>query len=90
MATFAAEDRSPVKLVNIPMVLQRAVISIEDRKFYEHHGVDFAAPCRSVQERRRGRISQGGSTITQQLVKNVFSVNRKRDLTTKAREACWP
>jgi penicillin-binding protein 1A len=88
MATFAAEDRAPVKLANIPMVLQRAVISIEDRKFYEHHGVDVAGTFRALFKNvDAGGISQGGSTITQQLVKNIFSVNRKRDLTTKAREA---
>jgi membrane peptidoglycan carboxypeptidase len=88
MASFASEDRSPVKLANIPMVLQRAVISIEDRKFYEHHGVDLAGTFRALFKNvDAGGISQGGSTITQQLVKNTFSVNRKRDLTTKAREA---
>ncbi len=88
MATFATEDRSPVKLKDIPMVLQNAVISIEDRKFYEHHGVDWAGTTRALFKNvDAGGISQGGSTITQQLVKNTFSVGRKRDLTTKAREA---
>lgn len=88
MATFAAEDRSPVKLNDIPKVLQDAVISIEDRKFYEHHGVDWAGTTRALFKNvDAGGIAQGGSTITQQLVKNTFSINRKRDLTTKAREA---
>jgi penicillin-binding protein 2A len=88
MATLATEDRSPVKLKDIPLVLQNAVISIEDRKFYEHHGVDWAGTTRALFKNvDAGGISQGGSTITQQLVKNTFSINRKRDLTTKAREA---
>ncbi len=88
MSTFATEDRSPVKLKDIPMVMQNAVISIEDRKFYEHHGVDWAGTTRALFKNvDAGGISQGGSTITQQLVKNTFSVGRKRDLTTKAREA---
>jgi membrane peptidoglycan carboxypeptidase len=88
MATLATEDRSPVKLKYIPQVLINAVISIEDRKFYEHHGVDWAGTTRALFKNvDAGGISQGGSTITQQLVKNTFSVNRKRDLTTKAREA---
>ena len=88
MATLATEDRSPVKLKDIPQILINAVISIEDRKFYEHHGVDWAGTTRALFKNvDAGGISQGGSTITQQLVKNTFSVNRKRDLTTKAREA---
>jgi penicillin-binding protein 1A len=88
MSTFASEDRSPVKLAAVPKVLIRAVLSIEDRKFYEHHGVDWAGTARAlVRNVDAGGVTQGGSTITQQLVKNVFSVNRKRDLTTKAREA---
>ena len=88
MATLATEDRSPVKLKDIPQVLINAVISIEDRKFYEHHGVDWAGTVRALFKNvDAGGIAQGGSTITQQLVKNTFSVNRKRDLKTKAREA---
>ena len=64
------------------------MISIEDRKFYEHHGVDWAGTTRALFKNvDAGGVTQGGSTITQQLVKNTFSVNRKRDLTTKAREA---
>ncbi len=88
MATLATEDRSPVKLKDVPQVLIDAVISIEDRKFYEHHGVDWAGTARALFKNVDvGSIAQGGSTITQQLVKNTFSVGRKRDLTTKAREA---
>jgi penicillin-binding protein 1A len=88
MASFATEDRAPVKLKNVPQVLIDAVLSIEDRKFYEHHGVDWAGTTRALFKNvDAGGISQGGSTITQQLVKNVFSSGRKRDLKTKAREA---
>ncbi len=42
VATLETQDRSPVKLKDVPQVLINAVISIEDRKFYEHHGVDWA------------------------------------------------
>jgi penicillin-binding protein 1A len=88
MASFATQDRSPVKLKDVPPVLINAVLSIEDRKFYEHHGVDWAGTTRALFKNvDAGGISQGGSTITQQLVKNVFGVNRKRDLKEKAREA---
>ena len=82
MTTLATEDRSPVKLKDIPQVLIDAVLSIEDRKFYEHHGVDWAGTIRALFKNvDAGGIAQGGSTITEQLVKNTFSVNRKRDLT---------
>ena len=88
MSSLATEDRSPVKLAEIPQVVLDAVISIEDRKFYEHHGVDWAGTVRALFKNvDAGGIAQGGSTITQQLVKNTFSIGRKRDLTTKAREA---
>src|SRR5262245_13359029 len=88
MASFATQDRSPVKLKNVPPVLIDAVLSIEDRKFYEHHGVDMAGTIRALFKNvDAGTISQGGSTITQQLVKNVFGVNRKRDIKEKMREA---
>ena len=64
------------------------MISTEDRKFYEHHGVDWAGTVRALFKNvDAGGIAQGGSTITQQLVKNTLSLNRKRDLKTKAREA---
>jgi len=88
MGSFATEDRSPVKLSQVPQVLIDAVLSIEDRKFYEHHGVDWSGTARALFKNVDvGGISQGGSTITQQLVKNTLSTNRKRDLMTKAREA---
>jgi membrane peptidoglycan carboxypeptidase len=88
MTTLFSEDRSPVKLKDVPQVLIDAVISIEDRRFYEHNGVDFSGTLRAlVKNVDSGEIGQGGSTITQQLVKNTLSQNRDRDMKTKAREA---
>jgi penicillin-binding protein 1A len=88
ISSFATLDRSPVTLNQVPQVLIDAVLSIEDRKFYEHHGVDVAGTIRALFKNvDAGTISQGGSTITQQLVKNVFGVGRKRDIKEKAREA---
>ena len=73
IGSFSTEDRSPVKLREIPQVLVDAVISIEDRKFYEHNGVDLAGTVRALFKNvDAGGISQGGSTITQQLVKNTL------------------
>ncbi len=69
-------------------MLVNAVLSIEDRNFFEHHGVDWGGTARALFKNvDSGSIGQGGSTITQQLVKNTLSTNRKRDLKTKAREA---
>ncbi|MBQ5484991.1 MAG: transglycosylase domain-containing protein, partial [Lachnospiraceae bacterium] len=57
----------------IPVEARQAIVSIEDKKFYEHHGVDYKAIVRAAWAAfRNGRVTQGGSTITQQLAKNVF------------------
>jgi penicillin-binding protein 1A len=88
LTSFSTQDRSPVQLRQVPKVLIDAVLSIEDRKFYEHHGVDWGGTARALFKNVDvGGIAQGGSTITQQLVKNALSTNRKRDLKTKLREA---
>ena len=57
----------------IPVEARQAIVSIEDKKFYEHHGVDYKAIVRAAWAAfRNRRVTQGGSTITQQLAKNVF------------------
>lgn len=58
----------------IPYLVKGAIISVEDKNFYEHKGVDYKAITRAVWAliRNKGEITQGGSTITQQLAKNVF------------------
>ncbi|HEX2294269.1 MAG TPA: transglycosylase domain-containing protein [Actinomycetota bacterium] len=67
------QNRTNVTLEQIPEVLQEAVISIEDERFYEHGGVDLKAIFRAaVANASSGDIEQGGSTITQQYVKNVI------------------
>lgn len=73
--TFAGrilpEDRHWVTLDRIPAFLQNAVIAIEDARFYEHGGVDLRGIARAmVKNVAKGRLAEGGSTITQQLVKN--------------------
>lgn len=63
---------------DIPEGVKAAIISIEDKKFYKHHGVDFKAIIRAaVAMVRDQKISQGGSTITQQLARTVFLSNEK-------------
>lgn len=65
--------REPVKLRAIPEILQQATIAIEDENFYEHDGVDFSAIVRAAVENvEAGEVKQGASTITQQLVRNLY------------------
>ena len=70
----------------IPDYLQKAFISVEDRRFYSHHGVDIWRLGKAVLVNlSKGRISQGGSTISQQLAKNAFLSN-ERTFTRKFKE----
>ncbi len=63
----------PVPLAAIADDLEHAVVAAEDTRFLDHRGVDWDAVKGAVEDnRRRGRIWRGGSTITQQLVKNLF------------------
>src|SRR3546814_12378643 len=66
--------------------LPRAVIAVEDRRFYEHGGIDYRGLLRAVYVNlREGRIAQGGSTLTQQLAKNLF-LSSDRTLKRKIQE----
>ena len=80
------EDRELVRLADIPQHVVDAVLMTEDRRFYSHIGVDpirmFGAAARNAKERR---IAEGASTITQQLVKNVF-LSPERTFTRKFKE----
>src|SRR6185437_13045452 len=61
----------PVLLPNVPQVLRNAVLVTEDARFYEHGGVDPRGILRALWTNvRKGRVAEGGSTITQQLVKS--------------------
>ncbi len=71
----------------IPQVMKDAMVSVEDRRFYRHPGIDPIGIARSADVRlRKGHWTQGGSTITQQLARNVFLTNNKT-WTRKVREA---
>jgi len=81
------ERRILVPLAQIPQPLRDAVIATEDRRFYSHWGVDPIGIARAVvQNYRRGRIVEGGSTITQQLAKVLF-LTPDKSLDRKLREA---
>lgn len=79
---ISSEVRLPVKLTEISQNLQDAFIATEDERFYEHHGVDYKRTI-SVTIRYAfsklvgGDYNQGGSTLTQQLIKNIFLTSEK-------------
>jgi len=78
LAEFFTERRSNVSLVEIPVDLPKAVVSIEDQRFYQHWGLDTVSISRALWANlRAGRVVQGGSTISQQLAKNIFLTSRR-------------
>ncbi len=82
------QNRIPVELEEIPKHLTDAFIATEDVRFWNHHGLDLKALARAVFENiRSGWGAEGGSTITQQLAKNVFIENREKTLKRKIQEA---
>ena len=90
LGTIPAErNRQPVALKEMSPWLAKATIAIEDRRFYEHGGVDFEGIARALmKDIQAGRIVEGGSTITQQLVRNLYPVSNERTLERKIKEAC--
>lgn len=83
---FYRENRSPVPLRDIPRNLVNATLSTEDRSFYQHWGVDLWGVARAaITDVVHMRRTQGGSTITQQLARNLF-LTHERSFTRKLKE----
>jgi penicillin-binding protein 1A len=83
------ENRRVVDLKDIPKRVRNAVVAIEDDRFFQHDGVDFRGIARAaVADLRSGRYAQGGSTLTQQLVKLTVTGN-SRTIDRKLREAMY-
>jgi len=81
------EQNLPIKPADIPLVLKQAVIAAEDRNFYSHGALDLRGILRAVSADLKGQDTvQGGSTITQQYVKNAYT-NKQRTFARKVREA---
>jgi penicillin-binding protein 1A len=80
--------RTPISLRKMPRYLREATVAIEDRRFYEHQGVDYEAIVRAgIRNLRSGKTIEGGSTITQQLVRALYIKDPKRNFDRKIREA---
>ena len=82
------QNRILVSEGDISANIKNAVVAIEDRRFYEHEGVDYKGIGRALfQDLRQQRAAQGGSTITQQFVKNALTAQGNRSVFQKLREA---
>ena len=84
----AEQNRQPVALDQISPFLADATVAIEDRRFYSHSGIDYEGIIRAaVKNLQEGEIVQGGSTLTQQLVRNLY-IERDVSWERKTKEAC--
>jgi penicillin-binding protein 1A len=84
----AERNRQPVRRQDMSPWVRKATIAIEDRRFYDHGGIDIEGIARAaVADIRAGRVVEGGSTITQQLVRNLY-ISRERTVQRKLKEAC--
>jgi penicillin-binding protein 1A len=84
-----AQNRQVVGWNEISPWMPKAVVAIEDRRFYEHGGVDYIGIIRAaIADLRARKAVQGASTITQQLVRNLYISNRERTVSRKLKEVC--
>jgi penicillin-binding protein 1A len=84
----AERNRQPVTLDQMSPWATKASVDVEDRRFYEHGGIDWEGVVRAAVENvKSGHIVQGGSTITQQLVRNLY-IGKEVSLDRKIKEAC--
>lgn len=88
--TFGSVYSEVIRLNELPSYVPDAIISTEDRRFYAHFGFDIVAFTRAMLTNIfMGRYAQGGSTITQQVAKNLFLTSQKTS-SAKRRSCCWP
>lgn len=88
IAVFGEKRRDPLTYEEIPQIVIDAVVATEDSRFYEHYGIDPIGILRAVAVgiANKGKFSQGGSTITQQVAKNYF-LSADKKIERKAKEA---
>src|SRR5258708_15204447 len=82
---YSKENRTPIKIQTLPKYVYQASVSIEDKNFYHHFGFDVFGIVRAIRNTLTGSRLEGGSTITQQLVKNAL-LTRERSFTRKIKE----
>src|SRR3954454_15948542 len=88
-AVPTARNREPVPLANVSHWMQPATVAVEDRRFWEHGALDYAGIVRAaVADVQAGRTLQGGSTITQQLVRARYMPGERMTLPRKLTQAC--
>lgn len=84
LGSFFEQDREPVTSSDIPQVVKDAIVSAEDKNFYEHSGVDFHALIRAARANYDSQtVTQGGSSLNQQYIKNVL-IQEAENLPNKA------
>ena len=84
----AERNREPVTNTQMSKWLPRATVAIEDRRFWQHGGVDYVGIARAAwKDVSAGKVLEGGSTITQQLVRNLYT-GQEKTFTRKIKEAC--
>ncbi|MHB8471038.1 MAG: transglycosylase domain-containing protein [Gaiellaceae bacterium] len=82
-------NRQPLALAAISPWLPQATVAVEDRRFYEHGALDYQGIARALySDITAGRIVQGGSTLTQELVRNLYIGSNERTFSRKLKEAC--
>jgi len=83
---FGEERRSMVRIKDVPDIMKKAVLAIEDDRFYEHGGIDYIGIARAALHNMAGGARQGASTITQQVARNFF-LSSEQTLKRKVYEA---
>jgi membrane peptidoglycan carboxypeptidase len=84
IATLFSENRVPVQLRQVPAHARNALIAIEDNRFYQHHGIDVKGTLRALAKNSTSADVQGGSTLTQQYVKNILIESASTEAGQKA------